>query len=62
MYILHAIRYGIMKSCWNFMSEERPCFTILVKKINQQIQLSKCQQPVDAELQGNVNDPYTQTS
>ena len=48
------------------MPEERPCFTILAKKINQQLQLLQCQQSaVDAdtaELQVDVNDPYIQMS
>lgn len=61
--IVHVIRYSIMKCCWNFLSEERPCFMVLVKIISQQLQLSQqYEQPVDAELQGDINDPYIQMS
>ena len=44
------------------MPEERPCFTTLVKKIHQQIQMSEYLEPSNTELQGNINDPYIQMS
>ena len=44
------------------MPEERPSFTILVKKISQQIEMSEYLEPVDTELHGNINDPYIQMS
>jgi len=50
-----------MKSCWNFLPEERPRFAMLVENINQSFQLSQYDQPVhDGKLQGNESDQYVQ--
>ena len=35
-----------MRKCWNFMPEDRPCFTELVQDISQQLQQPKCQKPL----------------
>ena len=39
MYVI--IRYEIMRDCWKFEPEDRPCFATLVKVIGQQVQLLK---------------------
>ena len=39
---MYAIfRYEIMRDCWKFEPEDRPCFETLVKVIGQQVQLLK---------------------
>ena len=41
VHLLYMRRYEIMRSCWNFGPEDRPCFVELVQDISQQVQLMK---------------------
>ena len=41
MSYIYIRRYEIMRSCWNFGPEDRPCFAELVQDISQQVQLMK---------------------
>ena len=43
MYVV--FRYEIMRDCWKFEPEDRPCFATLVKVISQQVQLLKHKVP-----------------
>ena len=47
-------RYEIMKRCWNFGSEDRPCFAKLVQDISQKL-LEYQEHPA---VEGNSNADY----
>ena len=45
-----------MRGCWNFDSEDRPCFATLVEVIGQQVQLIKLKKP--PPLHSNPSPSY----
>ena len=53
-------RYKIMKSCWNFQSEDRPCFADLVQNICKQLEQLKQQKPPSITLKSNPSLEYLQ--
>ena len=51
-YLLCISRYEIMRSCWNFLPEERLAFTTLVQNISQQLKVD------DQKLDEDSEDEY----
>ena len=49
--------FEIMRSCWHFQPEDRPCFAELVKDISQQVELVKQQKPLPPLL-SNPSSAY----
>ena len=47
-FMMHS-RYEIMRSCWNFLPEERPAFTTLVQNISQQLEVDNPKLDEDSE-------------